>query len=111
MEETTRSMWWIPIRSNAASTPEPRVLFTMRGGAPLPLPPRHEPRARGRGALHRQARLRPDRAPRSHRRRPDLLRGGALVDGARRARFQAAAVGARARGGERRRPARAVAAA
>ena len=44
------------------------------GGAALPLPPRHESRSRGRGAVHRQARIRPRRAPRPDRRGAHLLR-------------------------------------
>src|SRR5579862_2092117 len=48
-------------------------------GAALPLSPRHEPRPRGRGALHRQARVRPRRAARPDRRGADLLRARRLV--------------------------------
>ena len=78
-------------------------------GAALPLPPRHEPRPRGRGALHRQARVRPRRAPRPHRRGAHLLRAGRRLERARRAGLQAAADRAREGRGQRRRPAGPVA--
>src|SRR5207248_1543844 len=73
-----------------------------RAGGPLPLSPRDEPGEGGRGALHRQARLRPDRPARSDRRGPDLVRGRCVLERARRARLQAAALRARARRRQRR---------
>ena len=72
-------------------------LGTMSGRAALPLPPRHEPRPRGRGAVRRQARLRSRRTARANRRGAQVVRAGRLLGGARRARLQAAAD--RARGG------------
>ena len=95
---------WRPSRSARF----PVFLHNPPARGALPLPPGDERRARRRGALPGQARLSADRALRAHGRGPGAFRGRRLVGAARAERLPAPALGARARRGQRRRPAGAV---